>query len=109
MERTHLRELRHDFRVYYDVKYEEVEPAEAVDLVFTLPRGSLLVSALHPELSWTPEREAIADLQDTLYAVFGLRDVRVTRPRDLVRRQRALEKARKAKQTIENTEWEAVD
>lgn len=109
MERNHLRELRHDFRCHYGVRYEDVDPEEAVDLAFTLPRGSLLVSALHPELSWSPEREAMADLQDTLYAVFGHPDVHVTRPRDVVERRRAHERARKVQQTIENTKWEAVD
>lgn len=86
-----------------------MEPDEAVDLAFTLPRGSLLISALHPELSWTPEREAIADLQDTIYAVFGHPEIRVTRPHDLIARQKAHEKAQRAKRTIENTQWEAVD
>ena len=108
MEKNHLRELRHDFRCHYGVRYEDVEPDEAVDLAFTLPQGSLLVSALHPELSWTAEREAIADLQDTIYSVFGFTDVRVTRPRDLVIRQKARQKAQATKEKIENTKWEAV-
>ena len=108
VERTHLRELRHDFRRYYHVGFDDVEPEEAVDLIATLPPGSMFVSAIHPELSWSPERSAIADLQDTLFAVFGFKDVHVTRPADVIARRKAKENARRVKQTIENTQWEEV-
>ena len=109
MEKNHLRELRHDFRCHYGVRYEDVEPDEALDLALTLPHGSLLISALNPELSWTPEREMIADLQDTIYEVFwGQGKYRITRPADIVARKKARDKARKTKQKIENTKWEAV-
>lgn len=90
------------------MRYEEVEPDEAIDLVFTLPRGSMLVSALHPELSWSLEREAIADLQDTIYEVFIGGGRRVMRPKDVIAQRAATEKARNTKRTIEETEWEAV-
>ena len=33
--------MRHDFRVYYGVRYEDVDAHEAVDLINTLPMGSL--------------------------------------------------------------------
>lgn len=91
------------------MRYEDVEPDEALDLALTLPQGSLLVSVLDPERSWTPEREMIADLQDTILAALGHVDVKVTRPRDVIARRKAHQKAQMTKQRIENTTWEAVD
>ncbi|MGN0056477.1 MAG: hypothetical protein ACI360_08590 [Atopobiaceae bacterium] len=43
-----MRELRHDFRAYYHVGYDDVEVAEAVDLIMTLPPGSLYRASLNP-------------------------------------------------------------
>lgn len=34
----------------------------------TLPDGSLTVAALHPERSWTQERQSAADIVDSVYA-----------------------------------------
>ena len=56
MEDARLRDLRHDFRAYYHVAYEDVPVAEAVDLIATLPDGSRVASALSPSRAWSPER-----------------------------------------------------
>ena len=72
------------------------------------------MSALHPELSWTPEREAIADLQDTLWEIAyrraGISDEphRVVRPSDVVARRKAAARYASVKRRIAETEWEEV-
>lgn len=114
-ERGRLRELRHDFRRYYGVRYDDVEADEAIDLIETLPRGSAYVRAVRPDLSWSEVREAVADLQDTLweiaYARAGSREepYRVTRPADVVARAAARDKARATRRRIEGGEWAALD
>ncbi len=91
-----------------------METAEALDLLRGLPPGSEYVSGERPALSWTPEREAIADLQDTVLAaaagLAGSADApHVTRPRDLAARREASRKARSVRERIENGRWkEAV-
>lgn len=77
----------------------------------TLPNGSLLVSRLHPERCWPDWREALADVQDTVIAAClasrGVTDApTVTRPRTLEATRRAAEASRKARKTIEETDWE---
>lgn len=94
--------------------FDDVDAAEAVDLITGLPAGSRFVSALHPELSWTPEREAIADLQDTLWEIAyrraGISDEphRVVRPSDVVARRKAAARYASVKRRIAETEWEEV-
>lgn len=88
---------------------------EAVDLVLTLPAGSLYMRAVRPELAWPDWRHAVADLQDDLWAVAFARagaagePPRITRPADAVERRRAEERARKAREAVEATEWEPVE
>lgn len=91
-----------------------MDAAEAVDLIAGLPAGSRYVSALRPDLSWTPEREAVADLQDTLWEIAyrraGVKDepYRVMRPRDAVARRQAAQRYASVKRTIAETQWEEV-
>lgn len=105
--------LRHDFRRVYGCSYDEVPIDEAIDLIATLPDGSRYVSAVDPARSWPRWRHAIADLQDEEWAIVAaLRGVpadkapRVMRPADAARQMVALDKARKARKRIEETEWE---
>ena len=111
MERGRLRELRHDFRHYYHVGYDEVDVEEAVDLALTLPPGSLYVARTRPELSWSEARETAADIRDDMaalaYALRGAADPpKVVRPRDVVELRRAAERSREARRRIEETAWE---
>lgn len=106
-----MRELRHDFRREYSCSYDEVSINEAIDLIFTLPTGSLYMKAINPALAWPAWRHAIADVQDDLWAIAFARagcssdPPRVPRPGDMVRRKQAKDQARKAASVIETTEW----
>ena len=97
--------------MHYHVSYDDVPTHEAIDLIRTLPQGSLYVSAIHPEFSWTREREWLADVQDTIYevnnCVYAGTDERykVTRPRDLVATKNAKLSAKKTKDLLNNTKW----
>ena len=64
--RPRLRELRHDFRAYYHCRYDDVDPDEAVDLIATLPQGSLYRASLDPHLAWSDERHDLADIKDLI-------------------------------------------
>lgn len=111
VEKGSVRELRHDFRAYYGCRYDDVEADEALDLIATLPDGSLYVSKRNPSRSWTPQREAVACLQDTLLEIAcaqaGIKDEppRVTRPRDVVARRSARRKAAAVRERIASTSW----
>lgn len=108
-----MRELRHDFRRYYGCAYDEVEPDEALDLIATLPRGSLYRSS-HIEFGeLTDEDERAYDLIDEvkrfmqLYATGSTEGaVLSTRPQHLRARRAAAEQARAARERIEQIEWE---
>lgn len=83
----------------------------------TLPDGSLTVAALHPERSWTQERQSAADIVDSVYAAAtalcggrASEAPRVPRPRDVAAADAAAERAASVRARIENTEWaEATD
>ncbi len=86
---------------------------EAVCLVRGLPAGTEYVSAACPAASWTPEREALADVQDTIWAAAAaMRGIEsaptVTRPRDVAARRAAAGKARSVRERIENANWKEV-
>lgn len=81
---------------------------EALDLIRTLPRGSMYVSKLYPQFSWSKEREAIADLQDTLLRFLYGEGARVIRPGDIAAQKQAAAKAKQTKKRIEETQWVAV-
>ncbi|TNU89386.1 hypothetical protein FIC87_11345 [Eggerthella lenta] len=98
----------------YGCCYDEVPADEAVDLVLTLPPGSLYMRSAHPELAWPDWRHAVADLQDDMWAIAcarsGVQDPpRVARPAELVERRKALGAARRAREAIEATEWEPIE
>lgn len=109
--------MRHDFRAYYHVAYDEVEPAEAIDLITTLPHGSLYVAAVRPEYAWTVEREALADIQDVIYSAMWAYGIcttdeppTVVRPRDIERTKRERERTKQAIKRLQdpNVKWEEV-
>ena len=81
----------------------------------TLPDGSLTVAALHPERSWTQERQSAADIVDSVYAAAtalcggkASEAPRVPRPRDVAAAGAAAERAAAVRARIENTEWAEV-
>lgn len=81
----------------------------------TLPDGSLTVAALHPERSWTQERQSAADIVDSVYAAAtalcggkASEAPRVPRPRDVAAAGAAAERAASVRASIENTEWAEV-
>lgn len=81
----------------------------------TLPDGSLTVAALHPERSWTQERQSAADIVDSVYAAAtalcggkASEAPRVPRPRDVAAAGAAAERAASVRARIENTKWAEV-
>lgn len=111
-----MAELRHDFRRWYGCSYDEVGPEEAIDLIRTLPRGSLWRSAQMEFGELTDEEELAAQIQDRIYQLMQLIATRttegaprVTRPHDMRERKRAAERAREARRRLEETEWEEVE
>lgn len=110
-----MRELRHDFRRYYGCSYDSVEPGEAVDLVLTLPRGSLYRSSLSPYGEWDDARESAADVVDAIYALIAYqargttKDApKLTRPSDMEARDAAAKRSREVRRRIAETKWEEV-
>lgn len=93
----------------YNVRYEDVEVDEAIDLILTLPKGSAYVSVTCPERSWTVEQESMADLIDALAFMLRGWDKYVRRPSDVAAQHRAVERARRARAVIERTNWEEVE
>ena len=98
------------------MRYEDVAVDEAIDLICTLPRGSHYKAKKHPELAWSEEHEAIADVGDFVVDVMcALRGVdstqrpHMTRPRDIVARQKALQKRQRIKDKLNSTHWEEVN
>lgn len=111
-----MRELRHDFRAYYHVAYDDVPPAEAVDLIRTLPPGSLYRAALDLADAWSDEQHFRADVVDQLNLVAwrllgcpGKAPRAITRPADVAARREAARKAREVRERIGSTRWEAVE
>lgn len=92
-----------------------MDTGEAIDLVLTLPPGSLYVASVKPELSWPRWRCVVADLQDELWAIACARSgykgdpPRVVRPADAVERAGARKRSAAARAAIEATEWVAID
>ena len=115
MEHGRLRELRHDFRRYYHVPYDVVGTEEAVDLIETLPQGSRWAAATDPARAWSDERHLASDVVDAVNRVawrLGTWEAdeppRVTRPRDVLERARALRRARAARERLESEGWEEM-
>lgn len=83
----------------------------------TLPPGSLYVAAVRPECAWSIEREALADIQDTIYTAMWTRGMcstdeppSVVRPRDIERTKRERERTKQAIKRLQdpNVKWEEV-
>ncbi|MBR3318769.1 MAG: hypothetical protein IKG21_13215 [Atopobiaceae bacterium] len=112
-----MRELRHDFRTCYHVAYDDVPVAEAIDLIRSLPDGSLYVAATEPERAWSELKQRTADVVDAIWLLVWANSMdhekmpepqRVTRPKDVAARQRQRERQRRAREVLENTEWVEV-
>lgn len=116
LEEGHLHELRHDFRAVYHVAYDDVPAGEAIDLILTLPAGSMYAAACDPEMEWTDERRAMADIEDAIRACLRrLSGDRSTirfpisgRPEDKARARAEREQVKSAHKRIKETRWEAV-
>lgn len=89
---------------------------EAIDLIETLPTGSLYRAMKNPDDAWTNDQYQIADVLDLLLVANwhlagrppeGKPDP-VSRPGDAHRRAQAIKKAKQVAATIENTKWEEV-
>ena len=102
-----MRELRHDFRAFYHVAYDEVGNDEAIDLVATLPAGSLYRASLGYEGEWGEEQYFRAEVVDMLHAINwrlancpeDMTPVRLPRPGDAAREaaERAEREAKKSR------------
>lgn len=95
------------------MRYEDVDPDEAYDLVRTLPDGSLTAAALDPARAWGSAEQWSANVVDAVWALISLVAThttegapRVTRPGDAERAERAHGRAEAARERIEKTEWE---
>ena len=112
-----MRELRHDFRRYYNVRYEDVDVDEAVDLIITLPLGSKWRTKRDPDAAWSVDQYRLAEILDVLNIVSWQlssnsdewEPPRVERPGDARRREAYIERAREAKRKLEQMKWEEVE
>lgn len=117
MESGRVRELRHDFRKEYGVRYEDVETDEAIDLIYTLPPKSLYVCTVDPRLRWDETGYMLAQLIDLSWLIAwklsGNQDEweppKLDRPGDEEARKAALEAAKAVKRRMEQTEWSDAD
>lgn len=111
-----MRELRHDFRAVYHVAYDDVPAGEAIDLIETLPPGSMYVAAMDPWRAWTDERRTLADINDAIRACLrrlsgdrsAIQFPSSRRPEDEARAKAEHERARETRKRIDETRWEAV-
>ncbi len=112
-----MRELRHDFRAVYGTSYDSVPTDEAIDLIKTLPDGSLYVCATEPLRSWTPERHRFADVVDAInhltWAAYYNHDKvpyppTTVRPADVAAREAQRKRRKRAIDKLNNTRWTEV-
>lgn len=111
-----MRELRHDFRATYHVAYDDVPTREAIDLVLTLPPGSMWRRALRPEDGWDDARYMLANAVDLLNLINwrlancpGEAPPRVERPGDRQKREQASRKVSRVRRILEETVWEEAE
>lgn len=106
-----MQAIRHDFRHYYHVAYEDVPLDEAVDLLLELGPGTRYRAALSPMDAWSVDRELLAQAVDKLdlrlLQASGNLDkhVRVTRPIDAYLRKQEAARRESVRNTIKNTKW----
>lgn len=87
---------------------------EAIDLVLTLPRGSMWRSSQVEFGEWDEAREGFADVVDAVWALISLMSSKgttegapsVTRPSDMRERKAARERAASVRKRIAETRWE---
>ena len=110
-----MRELRHDFRATYHVAYEDVPVEEAIDLIETLPAGSLWRSSQLEFGEWDEARENAAGVVDAVWSLIHLivsgtteGSPRVTRPDDMRARRADADRARAVRERLRDTRWEDV-
>lgn len=86
---------------------------EAIDLVLTLPAGSMYAASKDPYQAWTDERRALADIRDIMRACLRrLGGDRSTislpstwRPEDEARARAQREKAKRTQSILTETKW----
>ena len=106
--------LRHDFRRVYSCSYDELRNEEEVlDLIATLPDGSLTISKMYPARSWEKWQHSLANIQDQLFMLLchmpkGVEAPHVERPQDIINRQRAKAQSRKVSEQLNNQQWKEV-
>lgn len=107
-----IRELRHDFRHYYNCCYDLVEPDEAIDLIVMLPDGAAYVRKKNPARAWNAEKHNTADIVDALWEIRAVsvgieadKAPHIIRPAQQVAREHKRTEARATKAKIENTKW----
>ncbi len=113
---SYVRELRHDFRHWYHVSYDEVPLDEALDLARMLPDGSAYKSALDPHRAWTNEEHLLADICDQVSRMIQIYATRTTenahlhgRPGDREAQVQDIKRARDVRRKIKQTKWREVD
>lgn len=99
--------------------YDEVDDAEKIDLIRTLPAGSLYVSKVAPKRQWSEAQNNVADIIDVLWAFMHLYATgsteganKIMRPSELIERQEAAKataNVQSVSKRIKNTKWEAVE
>lgn len=109
-----MRLLRHDFRVYYGVRYEDVDAHEAVDLINTLPMGSLWRADNSTEAEWSDERYLFTRIQNLLEIIahgkYLTGDPQIVEfPLDREMRIEQARKAREVRERLNNTKWKEVE
>lgn len=106
--------MRHDFRVYYGVRYEDVDAHEAVDLINTLPMGSLWRADNSTEAEWSDERYLFTRIQNLLEVIahgkYLTGDPQIVEfPLDREMRIEQARKAREVRERLNNTKWKEVE
>lgn len=89
---------------------------EAIDLILSLPAGSLFRAALNPVNAWTEDQHRGALTVDLLtiinWRLMGCppehKPDLIERPGDAERKALAKKRAQEARKKIENTKWRAV-
>lgn len=100
----------------YHVAYDDVPAGEAIDLIDTLPPGSMYAAAKDPYDAWTDEQRALADIHDAVRACLrrlsgdrsSIQFPLSARPEDEARAKAVRERACNVHKRIDETRWEAV-
>ena len=89
---------------------------EAIDLVLTLPAGSLWRASLRPEDAWGDRDYMLANAVDLLNLINwrlamcpGSAPERLERPGDRQKREQAARKVSRVRRILEETKWEEAE